>query len=64
MAGTESTIIYAIGGGFLLLTLILLFMMYILMKKVSDLEDANDGVLSKLNISQKKVKRVNNWLPL
>ena len=54
MAGTESTIIYAIGGGFLLLTLILLFMMYILMKKVSDLEDANDGVLSKLNISQKK----------
>ena len=54
MAGTESTIIYAIGGGFLLLTLILLFMMYVLMKKVSDLEDANDGVLSKLNISQKK----------
>ena len=54
MAGTESTIIYAIGGGFLLLTLILLFMMYLLMKKVSDLEDANDGVLSKLNISQKK----------
>ena len=54
MAGTESTVIYAIGGGFLLLTLILLFMMYLLMKKVSDLEDANDGVLSKLNISQKK----------
>ena len=54
MAGTESTVIYAIGGGFLLLTLILLFMMYLLMKKVYDLEDANDGVLSKLNISQKK----------
>ena len=45
---------YAIGGGFLLLTIILLIVLLIIMKKVSDLEDANDGVLSKLNISQKK----------
>jgi len=54
MAGSELTMMYAIGGGFLLLTIILLIVLFIIMKKVSDLEDANDGVLSKLNISQKK----------
>ena len=54
MAGSELTMMYAIGGGFLLLTIILLIVLLLIMKKVSDLEDANDGVLSKLNISQKK----------
>jgi hypothetical protein len=54
MAGSETILMYAMGGGFLLLTIIVLIFLFILMKKVSDLEDANDGVLSKLNISQKK----------
>ena len=54
MAGSELTMMYAIEGGFLLLTIILLVVLLLIMKKVSDLEDANDGVLSKLNISQKK----------
>lgn len=54
MAGSELTMMYAIGGGFLLLTIFLLIVLLLIMKKVSDLEDANDGVLSKLNISQKK----------
>ena len=63
MAGSESILMYAIGGGFLLLTIIVLIFLFIIMKKVSDLEDANDGVLSKLNISQKRERRANNWLP-
>ena len=54
MAGSESVLMYAMGGSFLLLTIIVLVFLFILMKKVSALEDANDGVLSKLNISQKK----------
>ena len=45
---------YVIAGGLFLLTIILMFMLKNIMDKVSDLEDANDGVLSKLNISQKK----------
>ena len=47
MAGSELTMMYAIAGGFLLLTIILLVVLLLIMKKVSDLEDANDGVLSK-----------------
>ena len=46
MAGSELTMMYAIAGGFLVLTIILLVVLLLIMKKVSDLEDANDGVLS------------------
>ena len=50
----ELTMMYVIAGGLFLLTIVLMFMLKNIMDKVSDLEDANDGVLSKLNISQKK----------
>ena len=54
MAAMELTMMYVIAGGLFLLTIVLMFMLKNIMDKVSDLEDANDGVLSKLNISQKK----------
>ena len=54
MAALELIMMYVIAGSLLLLTIILFFMLMMIMRKVSDLEDANDGVLSKLNISQKK----------
>ena len=54
MAAMELKVMYVIAGGLFLLTTVLMFMLKNIMDKVSDLEDANDGVLSKLNISQKK----------
>ena len=54
MAAMELKVMYVIAGGLFLLTIVLMFMLKNIMDKVSDLEDANDGVLSKLNISQKK----------